>query len=415
MDQSGPPPLQIIAVHGGAGFHPKSTGLEVKHALRLACSRAIEAFTRERGIALPAVCEAISALEEDEFLNAGYGSNLTLRGTVECDASIMDGCNGDFGAVGSVSGVRYPIKLAHEVLQYSRKPDPLGRTPPLLLVSSGASEFAESCGLRCPPQSMVSRRAQGEWAKWKNELDAAKSRLSEDSPATPGQDAPPQLQVDGLRDRQDTVGAVACNVEGHLAAGVSSGGLLLKLPGRVGEAAIYGAGCWATHKTACSVSGAGEYITRLSLARALCDAIEAAGDDADTHEVLQRVLGRDFLQLCSDRGEPSPQAGVLLLVKEERSRDDSANVGHDSDMDSDSDGNGDDSNTDKSDRGGNSHGGRPAFKPRLWCAFTTESMAIGYATTLSPKPSTVILRRPPRAPGRENSPSVYTTALPLNY
>ncbi|KAM5531577.1 hypothetical protein V8D89_014746 [Ganoderma adspersum] len=406
--------LQIIAIHGGAGFHPKSTDPDVKRALRLACTSSGMAFTRTGETALPMVCGAVSVLEDDQCLNAGCGSNLTLSGTVECDASVMDGNTGDFGAVGSVSDVKNPIRLAHEILRYSRKLDPLGRIPPLLLVSSGASEFAKSTGLQCLPESLITIRARREWADWKSKLDAARSCASSGGPPnSTGQPATSLIHTDGLHDKQDTVGAVAWDAEGHLAAGVSSGGLLLKLPGRIGEAATYGAGCWATPRTACSVSGAGEHITRMSLARTICEAIEAAGINEDTHDVLQRVLGGDFLRLCSERGERTPQAGVLLLVKEVRPREDSESSA-DIDMESDSEGGKESDNPAVCNAGGGGGESSTTFKPRLWCAFTTESMAVGYATSLCPKPSAAVLRRPPRGPGASQGPSVYITALPLD-
>ncbi|RDX55102.1 N-terminal nucleophile aminohydrolase [Lentinus brumalis] len=369
--------MQVVAVHGGAGFHSLSSAPEVKRALRSACVRAITDGPGSVTSALQAVSAAVAALEDEECLNAGYGSNLTLSGTVECDASIMDGRTGDFGAVGAVPDVQHPIRAAHEVLRYSRKPDPLARIPPLILVSTGASQFVEMQGLeRRPPATMISPRAHQEWKKWRDELEAAQARNGAPDADHPGQAQSVPAQFDGLRNRQDTVGAVVWDAAGDLAAGVSSGGLLLKLPGRVGEAGIYGAGCWATRNAACSVSGAGEYITRMSLARAICDAVEAAGDDADTHEVLRQLLETEFYRLCSERGESSPQAGVLLLVKEQ----DAA--------------------------------GQP--KPRLWCAFTTNSMAVGFTTSQSQKPFATILRRPPRAPGNDSELSAYITALPLS-
>ncbi|OSD06872.1 N-terminal nucleophile aminohydrolase [Trametes coccinea BRFM310] len=384
---------RIIAVHGGAGFHPlsKASDTEIKRALRSACIRASAVLGRGGEASLQAVVDAITILEDNECLNAGYGSNLTMAGTVECDASLMDGRTGDFGAVGAVSGVKNPIRLSHSVLQYAGAPDPLGRIPPLyvtlirlecgnlfwvrMLVSTGAQDFARTRDMACPPESLVSSRAQREWEKWNTALEVARSAPVRSDPHTPSPSTAHRPRTDGLYDKQDTVGAIALDAEGNLAAGVSSGGLLLKHPGRVGEAALYGAGCWATNEVACSVSGAGEYIMRLSLARAVCEAVEAAGDAEDTHSILNRILGEQFRKLCLARGETSPQAGILLMVKE--------------------------CNADGE------------FKPRLWCAFTTESMSVGYVSGPSSKPSVMILRRPARSSGE--SASVYIAALPLNH
>ena len=242
---------------------------------------------------------------------------------------------------------------------------------------------------------MVSPRAQREWAKWKDRLDHARTQATCDSLQLPVGSTSVPNALDGLHAIQDTVGAVAWDVTGDLAAGVSrfernkcaeraaidrcaySGGLLLKLPGRIGEVGMFynsftrshllsrnvrrrlytaqGVGlpkqphvvslvsmesCRRNSRSALTIyTGAGEYITRMSLARTICKAIED-DDEADTHDILQRILGVDFVgtpsppvpplhlhipstnlftaptELCSKRGEPAPNVGVLLLVKE---------------------------------------------------------------------------------------------------
>ncbi|KAH9485134.1 Threonine aspartase 1 [Psilocybe cubensis] len=221
---------------------------------------------------LDMVERAIAVLEDDEHLNAGYGSNLTLDGTVECDAAIMGARDASFGSVGAVSGVRNPIRLARSILEHARVPDKLGRVPPLTLTSSGAYKFAASRGIDVvPPETLKTAGAEAQWGKWK-------ARLAEQEAGV------------GLGDIQDTVGAVAYNSEEGMAAGVSSGGLLLKWPGRVGEAAIFGAGCWANRIMACSVSGTGEDIIREHIARKIS---EMYNEEADPHKVLDTVL-RDF-------------------------------------------------------------------------------------------------------------------------
>lgn len=189
-------------------------------------------------------------MENDENINAGTGSNLTLDGTVECDAAIMDGSTGEFGGGGAVPGVKNPIKLAKAILCHSRQFDGLGRIPPLMLVSSGARSFAMQNGLEMvDPESMISKRAKEDWQKWMERYNDLREGMIPESKAL----------LDAAV--QDTVGAVAWDDCGNVAAGVSSGGLLLKNSGRVGEAAIFGAGCWAQQPSngktgvACSVSG----------------------------------------------------------------------------------------------------------------------------------------------------------------
>ncbi|TFK44390.1 asparaginase [Crucibulum laeve] len=383
-----------VAVHGGAGVHSRKHEKEIKKALRDACTNALSAVrltpTMTTGLAM--VETAICALEDDPCLNAGYGSNLTLNGTVECDAAIMSGSSKDFGSIGAVAGVKNPIRLASLVLEHSRRPDRLGRLPPLTLASEGARAFAASHPDRVTlvtPESLITPGAQGNWKKWKERLDAPSPAVGE------------VTRTNGIKHVQDTVGAVVCADDG-LAAGVSrygilyflvvgsyrisSGGILLKYPGRVGEAAVYGAGCWAEQKStkigmACSVSGAGEHVVRAMLARRTSEALVAAaaeGADVDPHEILRHALVEDFWKPANERGEPDPWAGVLLLITEE-----------------------------------NEEGGVSA---RLWCAFTSPSMAIAYASLECPKPKALILRRPEAnsaTAASSKEPQVFITALSL--
>jgi len=136
----------------------------------------------------------------------------------------MDGATGAFGSVGAVQGIKNPIRLAKAILQNQRVPQPLGRVPPLTLAGQGAFLFAAEHGLKTVDSaSLVSNDAHTEWAKWKARLQTA----------TPSSDSADPLSEESHL--EDTVGAIACDKAGDLAAGVSSGGLLLKSPGRIGE------------------------------------------------------------------------------------------------------------------------------------------------------------------------------------
>ncbi|KAJ7497469.1 asparaginase [Mycena latifolia] len=372
-------PRTYIVVHGGAGIHSKNSEPEVKNALRLACAQALNSATSEDASALSMVENAIVSLEDSALLNAGYGSNLTLDGTVECDAAIMDGRTSDFASVGAVSGVKNPIRLASRILEHSRIPDRLGRIPPLTLVSTGAHAFANSAHVELvPPEALITPRAYAEWNTWKARFDSS-------VPVDDGQTG----DADGLHAVQDTVGAVAWNAaSGDIASGVSSGGILLKYPGRVGEAAVFGAGCWAQSSEslradgrkkqgmACSVSGAGEYIIKASLARSLSDALDRDPDDVDIHEILERTLIDEFWTPSRNPSNPDPSAGIIMLTTEE---DDNGRL-----------------------------------RGLLWCAFTTPSMAIAYASSENPQGKALILRRPKSLEARSNDrPRIFVTGLSL--
>ncbi|EIW83269.1 N-terminal nucleophile aminohydrolase, partial [Coniophora puteana RWD-64-598 SS2] len=346
-----------LAVHGGAGYHSRESEAQVKRALKRACTETLKSIDVSMCSALDLVERAVTILEDEDCLNAGLGSNLTESGTVECDASIMDGSTGDFGSVGAVSGVKNPIRAARAVLEHSREPDPLGRIRPMTLVGAGAHTFAHSSGIEIvPPESLISSRAKADWTKWTMRLERSKAG----GPAVDDSESLPEEAM------QDTVGAVVLDARGNMAACVSSGGLLLKYSGRVGEAAIFGAGCWAQQSSAggmaCSVSGGGEHIARCSLARALGEALH---DPCDAHEVLQDVLTRKFSRPLQARGERDPQAGMLLLTKEASESGDT--------------------------------------RARLWCGFTTKTMAVGYATWPGSSPRIKVLRRETTSAGDDES------------
>ncbi|KAI0270769.1 nucleophile aminohydrolase [Russula aff. rugulosa BPL654] len=273
----------------------------------------------------------------------------------------------------------------------------MGRVPPLMLVGEGAVQFARERGVRVVDASdseeMVAPRAREEWrvwrercSRWKNDEDGLESGALLQGEGKEPEDA----ELEPLRVRQDTVGAVvlvgdldaeAGDVEQkvEVAAGVSSGGILLKHSGRVGEAAIFGSGCWAERSAAggrsvaCSVSGQGELIMQSFLAKTLAERT-VASTEGDTHEVLRSVLVDQFYDKWNQRGEHQPAVGVLLLTQ-----------GVD----------GDESTT------------------RLWCAFTTQSMAVAYASSRQPKPKARVLRNTAHDFGDENGrPPFFITTLP---
>lgn len=250
-------------------------------------------------------------------------------------------------------------------------PDPLGRIPPLTLVSEGARTFAaETAKLQSvPTSSLIAPRARKIWQKWRNRLQSVEQTRTD-------------MNLYEVGMIQDTVGAVASVFPTEIAAGVSSGGILLKTPGRVGEAAIYGAGCWAQHfkqaniGIACSVSGTGEYIVRSMLARAVGEAFEKRileGCEIDPHDIIVQVLLDRLLRPCQERGVVDPDVGLLLLTSE-------ATEGKQN-------------------------------SARLWCAFTTASMSLAYASSWHPEPEAIIFRRPTGTSHNKDESRIFISAV----
>ncbi|KAL5528584.1 hypothetical protein ACEPAF_7720 [Sanghuangporus sanghuang] len=425
----------LIAVHGGAGYHSALASSEksVKYALRSACTVAVEVLSRKEK-SLDAAERAIRALEDDECLNAGYGSNLTMDGNVEGDASIMDGATHDFGSAGAVQGVKNPISLARAILVNSRRLQPLGRVPPLTLVGPGAQAFATSTGLQLVnPDVLISERSRNEWQKWKARFKVAGSAGPDSVTIGPSAvTCGPEHSI-----LEDTVGAVACDTHGGLSAGVSSGGLLLKYPGRIGEAAIFGAGIWAHSSTGeqrgvtCSVSGTGEAIIRTSFARTLAEALFAAPPE-ETHVVIQSKL-EAFIEEISTRGEEA-NVGVLVITKE-LVEDENNGISSDSDFEAEAEAEENMNLLSSSEKPGSSRTPQEKItrkqsprlettpskttiklRLRLWCAFTTESMAIAYASSEDSKPRASIMRHRAYRTHRctDVKRGVHIAALPLS-
>ncbi|KAH9176359.1 nucleophile aminohydrolase [Lactarius sanguifluus] len=387
-------PFYFIAIHGGAGYHPPSSDSSIRRSLRTAVSSALTTLScNESGsgsrspgtspTALDTTTALIAALEDSSEFNAGYGSNLTFDGDVECDAALMDGGCYAFGGVGAVRCVRNPVLLARCVLDARRQQPPrlglgLGRVPPLLLVGEGAVRFAAERGVRAG--AMVAPRARREWEVWRERWEDEERRMSGPSDGLGAAGAGAGADLAMLRARQDTVGAVVVQGDaGDVAAGVSSGGLLLKPSGRVGEAAVFGAGCWAERLSdgrsiACSVSGQGELIVQSSVAKTLAERIAAnTAAEGDTHDVLRSVLVDHFYSRWHQRGKLQPAVGVLLLTRG---------------MD------GDENTT------------------RLWCAFTTQSMAVAYSSSQHSKPKALVLRNTTHDFSNEDGrPPLFITTL----
>eukprot|EP00731_Ephydatia_muelleri_P016851 Em0009g1275a len=308
--------VPFIAVHVGAGYHNRDDRKSLRILCEAACQQAMELLTNGHTCS-EAVARAITVFEDSHLTNAARGSNLTLTGTVECDASLMDG-RGGFGAVGATEGIAHPIEVALRLKQSGeRGPLPLGRIPPLLLVGQGARLWAGQQGLAlCDPDLLITERAKEVYLDHKAKLDAVTQQQTSQSTA----DIEPIEQHDCepiAAAALDTVGAICLDSYGEVAAGVSSGGISLKFPGRVGQAALYGCGCWAdnslagdTRGVACSTSGVGEYIIKTLLARECCQCVQECPMTAIglNKAMKQRFLESPLLARVEER-----LAGVILL------------------------------------------------------------------------------------------------------
>jgi beta-aspartyl-peptidase (threonine type) len=271
-----------IAIHGGAGAVPRSSlaaGRERQYCDGLALALDLGYATLEKGgSSLDAVTAAVRSLEDNPLFNAGRGAALTRDGAAELDAAIMEGRQQRAGAVAAVRHVRNPIELARRVMEKSRH---------VLLVGVGAEEFALEEGLALVPNVYFRTEERRE------QLEAERS-------GRPVSDLVPSSQ--------GTVGAVALDAAGDLAAATSTGGMTNKRQGRVGDSPIIGAGTYAKNGVcAVSATGHGEYFIRSVAAHHICAAVEYRGlslKDA-VHELLYqklRELGGSGGVIALDRG-----------------------------------------------------------------------------------------------------------------
>lgn len=314
----------FVAIHIGAGYHSPANCELYKQVCRQACLQAV-AVLRDKGSALDAVTAAVVALEDSQWTNAGLGSNLTLDGTVECDASIMDGQSLHYGAVGAVSGVKNPVLVADSLLRTQMQGEmSLGRIPPSTLVAHGAYEWATRHDLHTiSKDDLITESSRKAYIKNKRKLDMltegancinCKVRRNDHMTSVNDQVAVNGTDADLL---QDTVGAVCVDDSGNVASAVSSGGIILKQPGRLGQAALFGCGCWAEndHKgkvgVGVSTSGCGEQLTKTMLARECADCVKR---QQDTTSALLGCFKHKFLESPLMRDEKQPLGGAVVVT-----------------------------------------------------------------------------------------------------
>ena len=235
-----------LIIHGGAWNIPDEAVEDCRAGIR----RALEAgwkILSAGGNATDAVESSIVILEDDPAFDAGFGAHLNTEGHVQLDAILMDGNTLKAGSVAAVECVRNPIRLARQIMEHSEH---------IMLVAGGAEKFAAEHGIAlCAPEELIHERERVAWGRCREDSHAAEHHVGHES---------------------GTVGAVALDQHGHLAAGTSTGGTCCKLPGRVGDSPLIGCGCYADAEAGgVSCTGHGEGIMKIVMAKMATDLLQS--------------------------------------------------------------------------------------------------------------------------------------------
>jgi len=283
----------VIAIHGGAGAITRAAmSAEKEQHYRQQLNAIVTAgqqILAAGGSALDAVTEAVRLLEECPLFNAGKGAVFTHQGTHELDASIMDGRTLDVGAVAGVSHIRNPILAARKVMENS---------PHVLFIGAGAEAFAAEQGLEQVAPDFFSTPER--WEQLQRALSSQQMVLDHDGAAQSHSDDP----LDPDR-KFGTVGAVALDLQGNLAAATSTGGMTNKQVGRVGDSPLVGAGCYANNETvAVSCTGTGEVFIRTLAAYDVSAQMEYGG----------RTLQQATANVIHDKVQELEGSGGLIAI-----------------------------------------------------------------------------------------------------
>ncbi|WIG95200.1 isoaspartyl peptidase/L-asparaginase [Myxococcus sp. SDU36] len=260
-DAPAPKPKWGLVIHGGAGvISRENLSPEREAEVRAALTQALQAghgVLASGGSALDAVSAAVRILEDAPYFNAGKGAVFTHDGVNELDAAIMDGTTRKAGAVAGVRRVKNPLSLARLVMEQS---------PHVMMVGEGAESFAKSRGVELVDPKYF--YTEDRWQGLQRALEKERARQQPSSALPAGYDP-----VSGDH-KFGTVGAVALDQTGALAAATSTGGMTNKRYGRVGDAPIIGAGTYADARCAVSATGHGEFFIRYTVARDICARVE---------------------------------------------------------------------------------------------------------------------------------------------
>jgi beta-aspartyl-peptidase (threonine type) len=289
-------PKWVLAIHGGAGSLPKDLSSEELGAIRATLLRALDAGSQilaSSGSSVDAVQSAVKVMENSCVLNTGCGAVLDHEGFAELDAALMDGSNRKAGAVAALRHVANPIDLARQVMDHSKH---------VLLVGPGAEQFAQERGMIMMPESyFVTERRRKELER---AIEAEKGASQTVLPSG----------------GKGTVGAIALDTRGNLAAATSTGGLTNKHSGRVGDSPIIGAGTYAENGVcAVSATGVGEVFIRFTAAADVCARVRYRNEsvEAAANEVIRDLKaagGEGGMIVLGSTGEVSmPYSSETML------------------------------------------------------------------------------------------------------
>ena len=288
----------VLVVHGGAWAIPDDMVDAHQHGVRNALAAGWRVLDKG-GRALDAVEEAVVVMEEDDTFDAGIGSFLTRDGRVQMDALIMDGATMKAGGVGCVERVRSAVRLSRLVLD---------RSPHVYFVGRGAEIFAQEHGMPLIDNfELVLPREVQRLKEAQTRASTGKADITFSGEFQVGEDT--ALEIAMPLDSHDTVGAVALDTSGNVAAATSTGGTLNKAPGRVGDSSLIGCGCYADNQSAAvSCTGWGEPIMKLVLAKWAADRVAEAKQEpqqaarAAIEYLHQRLHGHGGMILLDARG-----------------------------------------------------------------------------------------------------------------
>jgi beta-aspartyl-peptidase (threonine type) len=265
----------VLLIHGGAWAMPDDAVAAHEDGIANALAAGY-ALLEQGASAIDAVEAAVAVMEDDETFDAGRGSFLTQDGRVQMDALLMNGENLRTGGVACVERIRNPIHAARLVLD---------KSPHVYFVGTGAERFARQHGMAlCDNMELVIPREQERLYK----------AQADERAGLPDETFSGSFDSASLLDSHDTVGAVALDRHGNIAAGTSTGGTLNKAPGRVGDSSLIGCGCYADNLTAAvSLTGWGEPIMKLVLGKRAVDRVAAgASPDEAAHEAIEYLFNR---------------------------------------------------------------------------------------------------------------------------